>query len=225
MTRLTIVACLAALALAPDAARAEMIDFSYSWSMGPSSVYAAGTGSVAFSLKDGGTTGYQAGPNPTRLEGATISTTSSAGGAVAADSYSTDFALTLHLTDTASGQSGDVTFGATLGGTLTFDSSALSVAFDKPPVRQLRLGGRLYSVTIDPALVHVPAPGSSDPGSIDALVRVAPRASASNGPPPALTPQEAPEPASLLTGAVGAGLGALAWLRRRRRALSGPSAA
>jgi hypothetical protein len=211
MTRLAV---LAALALAP-AARAEMINFSYSWSMGSSSVYGAGTGSVAFSLKAGGTAGYQPGPAPTRLEGATITTTSSAGGDVAPDSYSAPFALTLHLTDAASGQSGDLTFGATLSGTLTADSSALSVAFDKPPTRQLRLGGRLYSVTIDPSLVHVPAPGSSDPGSIDALVRVTPRAAASAQPPPVT--QETPEPASLLTGAVGAGLGALAWLRKRRR--------
>jgi hypothetical protein len=213
MTRFAIIASL--LALLPAAARAEMIDFSYSWGMGPSSVYSAGTGSVAFSLKDGGTAGYQAGPAPTRLEGATITTTSSAGGAVAADSYSSNFALSLHLTDKASGQSGDLTFGAALKGTLTATGSALSVAFDKPPTRHLHLGGHLYSVTIDPSLVHVPAPGSSDPGSIDALVRVTPRASASSQPP---VTQETPEPASLLTGAVGAGLGALAWLQRRRRA-------
>jgi hypothetical protein len=218
MTRLTTLACLLALASVAAPARADMIDFSYSWSMGGSSVYSAGTGSVAFSLKDGGAAGYQPGPGPTRLEGATTTTTSSAGGDVAPDSYSAPFALTLHLTDKASGQSGDITFGAMLGGTMTADSSALTVAFDKPPVRQLRLGGRLYSVTIDPSLVHVPAPGSSDPGSIDALVRVTPRAAASSQPPPAVT--HAPEPASLLTGAFGAGLGALAWLRRRRAARS-----
>jgi hypothetical protein len=213
MTRLAILAALALASLACPA-RAEMINFAYSWGMDPSSVFGAGTGSVAFSLKGAGTAGYAPGPAPTRVEGATITTTSSAGGAVAPDSYAASFSLNLHLTDTASGQSGDVAFGATLSGTLTADGSALSVAFDKPPTRQLRLGGRLYSVSIDPSLVHVPAPGSSDPGSIDALVRVTPRASASVEP----QVQQAPEPAGLVTGAVGAGLSALAWLRRRRRA-------
>jgi hypothetical protein len=223
MPRFTVFACLVSLALAPGAARAEMIGFSYSWSMGPTSVYTGtnpdtadgtSTGSVTFALQGDGIGGHSIGSPAAKVAGATITTSSSGGGQFAADSYATSFSLTLHLTDQASGQSGDATFTASLSGTLTATSSELSAAFDSPVTRQLILGGHVYSVTIDPSLVHVPAPGSSDPGNIDALIRVV-GATNSNEPPQV---QDAPEPASLLTGAVGSALGLLAWMRRRRMA-------
>ena len=148
MPRLIAAFSLAALAvLIPTSARAEMIGFSYKWSIGPSAVYTGtnpdsgngmSTGSVAFALKPDGSADYALGAAATRVEGATITTSSSAGGELSRpDSYDTSFSLTLHLTDAASGQSGEAVFTASLSGALTADRSDLTAAFASPPHKKM----------------------------------------------------------------------------------------
>jgi hypothetical protein len=69
-----------------------------------------------------------------------------------------------------------------------------------------------YETTPTPIVVRPPLPKTSNepPGGSSP-----PPGGGSNNPPPTTT--QAPEPGTLLTGAVGSGLGLLAWVRGRRR--------
>src|SRR5947209_7115969 len=93
------------LALLGDAvqpqARADLIDFSYSWTIQPA-VIAGGTGAVTLSASPDGTGTYDTtSTTSTAVHGALITTTSSA--TSPPDTFDTPFNVTLHLTDTASG--------------------------------------------------------------------------------------------------------------------------
>lgn len=189
-------------------ARGEFVDFSYSWSVQPSAVIPGGTGSVTLALAADGSSSVELGSlTPTPIPGATVTTTSSASDPP--DSFNTNFSMKLHLTDTDSGASGDLTFAGTISGSLTATSSSLTSTFQNPMTQMLTLGNHVYSVTIDPTLINLPSPGSSAPALIDALV------TASTKPTP--LPQ-APEPTSLVLGATAIlGLAARRLLAARRR--------
>jgi len=188
-------------------ARAEMIDFSYSWTALPSSVIPGGTGSATFAVAPDGIASAELGsPTPVLVPGASITTTSSATNPP--DSFRTSFSLKLRLTDSTSGQAGDLTFSGSLVGTLTATESQLVSTFTDPLTQSLTLGNHLYSVTIDPTLINLPNPGSSAPALIDARVSVA-----------NTTVAKTPEPSSLVLGATAVlGLAARRALARRRRA-------
>jgi hypothetical protein len=193
-------------------ARAEFVDYSYHWSIAPSSVIPSGTGSALFALAGDGTASSEVGSaTPTKVPGATVTTTSSA--TTTPDTFSTTYGLTLQLTDSASGQSGNLTFSGTLSGTLTATSSALVASFSSPLTQQLDLGGHLYSVTIDPSLLNLPAPMAGTPAAINALVSVS---NGTNPPPP--PPTQTPEPSGLVLGATALLAGLYARRRARRKA-------
>ncbi len=202
-------------------ARAEMVGFSYHWASSPSVVVGTNpsnitgngisSGSVAFALAPAGSASSLLGGGPTTIPGATLTTTGSAP-LDAADSFASPFSMTLHLSDTASGTTGDLTFAGTVNGSLTISTSTLTADFASPLTQQLTLGGHVYSVTIDPAAAGIPPPGAATPGQINALVQVA----APPSPPAAPTPEP---PAVLLAGLALALLG-LACCRRARPRLA-----
>src|SRR5262249_7933593 len=106
--------------LGAGAARADMIDFSYSWSVDPGSVLVGtnpanvtgnglSSGSVAIATAADGASSAVLGGGQAVIPTATVTTTGSAP-PDAPDSFATPFSLKLHLTDTASGNAGDLTF-------------------------------------------------------------------------------------------------------------------
>ena len=206
-----------ALAALGGPARADSIDFSYTWTVLPGPVFTGtnpesgngmSTGSVVVTAAPAGTsTATLNSLSPAFIAGAEITTTSSATGLP--DSFSTPFQLQLELTDTLSGQSTTMLFSGTIAGELTATTSTLTSTFTSPASQSAVLGGREYFVAVDPMLANLPIPGSPTPALINATVVVNDREGGD-------TPiQETPEPGTLLLGA--AALGGLAvrrWLRR-----------
>jgi hypothetical protein len=133
----------------------------------------------------------------------------------APDTYNLGYNLTLHLTDKPSKQSGDLTFHGTITGTVTATSSHLTNNFSDPTTQKITLGHHTYSVTINPSLMTLAAPGSTSPPQINATVSVANVTGGGSGGGPPIS--GAPEPTSLTLGCLAScGWGLGAWLRRRR---------
>jgi hypothetical protein len=197
---------LAALLLCAGGARAELISFGYSWGGTPSTpASAAAAGSVALSLAADGSASAVGGGSPTFIPGATFVTTSTATDS-APDTFDVKYGLSLHLTDTESGEFADLTFSGTLSGSLTATGSTLLAVFDNPLTRTAVLGAHAYTVTISPIFFDVPGPGGT-PVQIGALVK----ADGNPGP----VPQQTPEPSSLLLAGLALPMVGAAWRRRR----------
>jgi hypothetical protein len=194
-------------------ARAEFINWSYSWSIGPAPVLASGTGTVAQALYHGGSeTGSQI------IRAAAITTSSSAT-AGKPDHFAKSFDLVLHLTDAQSHQSRNLTFHGLIVGTLTSSSSHLSeIILD--PIRGALLGKHLYLVTL-PSHLALMRPGASVIPILSATVRVQDVGFLYPGAQSAMihtaSVRPAPEPSTLALGGVGAVLLALRMVRRCRR--------
>lgn len=196
----------ALVVLSAGQAKAELVDYSYQWSVAPGSVLPGGTGSVTLATApDGSAMSTIGSPTPTLIPGATVTTTSAATNVP--DVFSVSFNMTVMLKDTASGATGSLTFKGHISGQLTATSATLNSIFDNPLTQTLTLGSHVYTVTIDPALLALPAPGSTTPASINALVTVN---NASNPIP------KAPEPSSLVLGATAVvGLISRRWMKRK----------
>jgi hypothetical protein len=174
-------------------ARAEMIDFSYQWTVQPSVLpgQPGSSGSVLLSTAQPGTGQATLGdPGGTTIPGATVTTNSSA--TVPPDSFLANFTMKLHLTDSTSNTSGNLTFSGTVSGTLTSTQSILTGTFHNPLTQTLTLGGHLYTVSID-ELFRPQPPGSA------ALVQISAGVTVSKPGHP--HPTGTPEPSSLLLGA------------------------
>jgi hypothetical protein len=137
--------------LGGDAAQAGYLNYSYHWGISPSPVFSSGTGSVAVALGRGGV-----GSNRILTEAVT---TSSSAPATHPDVFSKSFNLTLHLTDNASHQFGNLTFHGTITGTLSASRANLVEKFSTP-VEHITLGGRTYYVEL-PSSVWLRPPGSA----------------------------------------------------------------
>jgi hypothetical protein len=146
-----------------NAARAEFLDWSYNWGIGPRPVLASGTGTVAFAM-------YRGGMGAPVLPVAAV-TTSSAAPPQRPDQFASSFKLTLHLKDIPSGRSGDLVFRGTITGTLTSTSSNLVERF-AAATEQITLGRHTYDVTLYPSHFMLFRPGNPYVPKIDALVRV-----------------------------------------------------
>jgi hypothetical protein len=193
-------------------ARADFINWTYSWTHTPTVVAAdkGGTGGVSLTNHQGGT-----GSGNSDVVATQITTFSSA--TVNAPDHFTNknYSLILDLTDSASHQSGMLTFNGTLNGTLSATSANIKNTFLGPLTQHLDLGGNLYTITIGPYA----APGIPDAaqtGSIGAHISVLPESSqggvsGGGSPPPS---HGAPEPSTLLL--AGLGLSALVLVGWRR---------
>ena len=144
-------------------ARAEFMDWSYNWGIGPRPVLASGTGTVAFAL-------YRGGMGAPLLPAAAV-TTSSAAPPQRPDQFATSFRLTLHLTDIPTHRTGNLVFRGTITGTLTATSSHLIERF-AVATEQIMLGDHRYFVTLRPSTMRLLRPGSPVVPQIDAVVRV-----------------------------------------------------
>jgi len=212
------------LLLGGQSARADFMNWSYQWSIGPRPVFTGGTGTVAMALG-------QSGRGASHFQAAAVTTSSSAP-ASSPDRFNNSFNLTLHLTDRASHTSGNLTFQGRIRGTLTSSGAHLSETFSTS-LEHLRLGGHVYWVSLPNRLMLQP-PGASTVPSLTATVRVA------NvwNPPPRPHPRPlvaspmmvsiasvspaapAPEPPALLLSGVGIVLVSLGCLWRYRSALA-----
>jgi len=197
--------------LCGGAARAEYMDWSYRWSISPSPVLTSGTGSVTQTLFS-----YRSRPGGTRIPVAAVTTTSDAT-IHHPDVYNKTFHLTLHLTDLATRQSGNLTFTGVIRGTLTSNRAYLYESF-RYPVEHLTLGKHIYWVRV-PSYLRLMPPGSLVVPTYYASVTVLKRwlppapaihsittssvmaASIASGP---RISASAPEPSGLVLGSMGA---------------------
>lgn len=211
MKRLTPFAALALLLLAGARANADFIEWSYNWDRNPVSVLSdSGNGSVAFTNEPLKNATGSSDTVATNLKASSLAPASNP------DTLNNTgyYTLTLTLTDTASGQSGSLTFKGKLGGTFSADSANITNTFFAPGTntpessvtQTLFLGNNSYTVTIGPYSPPGP-PDSTNFGSIAAHVEVSSLVITNN----------TPEPSSLLLGLFGLS-GAGVFSRRKRRA-------
>ncbi len=119
-----------------------------------------------------------------------------------------EYKLTLHLTDSFSGDSGQLLFGGMLNGTLSTGGFDVKNSFTDPQTGSMTLGGRLYSVEIG----NYTPPALGGQGGIGAKVTV----TGPDVPTTAHPIQRAPEPSALALSIPGAFLLALGvWWKRR----------
>jgi hypothetical protein len=93
----------------------------------------------------------------TRIPVAAVTTTSAAMPRTP-DVYNKNFSLTLHLTDAATHQSGNLTFYGNIRGTLSYNSAHLYESF-RTPLEHITLGRHAYWVRL-PSYVQLMPPGS-----------------------------------------------------------------
>ena len=189
--------------LSGSAARADHIDWLYSWSRSPEKVYADGSTTSYIALT--GESEVPAGGN-TDVVAANLSVFSNAPNATPATFTHKPYTLTLTLTDGVSGDVGSLAFTGEFSGKVTTDSSNVSILFTGHNTQSLTLGQNLYTVTMD-AYAPPGPPGSSNVGSIGAHATVTVQ---SLSPPPSL-----PEPSSILLAVMALPAGVL-WKRRRQ---------
>jgi hypothetical protein len=213
-------ASLGLLILAGVHARAEPISWDFSWE--PSSLVIAadggGTGGVSLTLQP-----------PVGAQGnsdivATNLRTFSSAPVTTPDSIAQgNYGLTLTLTDTESGRSGNMTFTGFLAGTFSTTSSNVANTFTGETTKELELGSNKYRVAIGPYAPPGP-PGAANAGTISAHVdveRLPPDGGGGEEDPP---PDDedpdrpTPEPSTLVLSCLGMSfLGAASWRKRRAR--------
>jgi hypothetical protein len=251
-------ALLALLTLAVGAARADPVGFSYNVSISPGDLNAWGPGPISLSQSaaaDGSslTVNFGSGTStltavagsatatpggadfwsatPTAIPIATATSATIANGPAVNFSFNATPTITLHLTDTTSGTSGDVTLGGALGGSVFPDRSTSLGAGAAWGLwySSVTLGGHTYSVDVSNSGVALNAAGG-DPVTLFAQVYVDRPAPDWNpgGPPWAPGPggvdlSTAPEPSSLLLAGTAMSLVGLAASRRRRVIRAAPA--
>ncbi|HYT91666.1 MAG TPA: PEP-CTERM sorting domain-containing protein [Gemmataceae bacterium] len=184
-------AALILLLLGGASASADPIAWSYSWSSNPGVVTSddGSLGKVTFAPASGGPLfGSQTGGDG--VLAATLNASTPASGT--ATFTNQGYGLTLHLTDNASHESGDLTFSGALSGSLG-STGALTNSFQGDVAKSLSLGGNQYLVTV--GLFVPPAPDS--PGRLGANVTV----TGSGGSTTVIS--DVPEPTSLILASLG----------------------
>jgi PEP-CTERM motif len=193
------------LLFAGGQARADFIEWSYNWA--PSVTAVLSDTSVTSSLKLSNEPGATASGNSDIV--ATNITAMSDAPRGTPDTFDSNgnFSLKLHLTDLASGQATDLTFGAKFSGPLSSQSANVVVNFLSPTEYQVQLGNSLYHVMIGPYSPPGPPSQANNKGSIAATVTVDPT-----------NVRKAPEPGTLALSGIGLSfLGLASWRRRRRK--------
>jgi hypothetical protein len=203
MKRSTSLVALALLVLTGARARADFIQWSYNWNINPISVLSdSGNGSVSFTNQPLQTASGNSDTVATNLKANSLASVATPDTLNNTGAYT----LTLALTDTASHQSGTLTFTGKLSGSFSKNSANITNHFNSPTIQTLFLGLNSYTVSIGPYSPPGP-PDSTNLGSIAAHVDVS-----------SITPvaNPTPEPSALLLGLFGlSGAGAFSWRKRR----------
>jgi hypothetical protein len=197
------------LTLGTSGARADYLNWSYSWALSDGPTFPKGFTNVSFALVPGGKTGAATIP---------VGDFSTSSTAPAPESFSAGYDLTLALTDNATQDAGTLTYHGIISGTVGPTGTSLSNTFSNPS-QSLTLDGHVYHVSLD---ARTPIGGSSDPVShLHASVSVtggAPQPQDTGGgvqapPPPA---QQAPEPSGAVLACLGLSLVVAARRHRQR---------
>ncbi|HWG41866.1 MAG TPA: hypothetical protein VN688_03700 [Gemmataceae bacterium] len=181
-------------------ARAELIQWSYSWSRTPTEVHADSPGSGYIALTD---QGLKSAAGNSYLVATNLQAHSTAPSAHPDTFTNKTYTLGLFLQDQDSQKSGTVSFTGEFNGTLTAESSNIANTFTGQTTRTLVLGDHLYTVTIGPFTAPGPT-GAANSGSIAARADVT-----------ISTIFHLPEPSSFVLAAFG--VSGLLLVRRPRR--------
>jgi uncharacterized protein (TIGR03382 family) len=187
-----------ALSLAASSAHADPILWTYNWSRSPGEILADAPGTGKILLTDEKAT-QAAGSSD--IVATNLSTQSTATAADPDVFTHKDYTLSLAITDTASGQTGVLTFTGYLWGTLTAQSANIHNQFTGPQTLQVVLGQHLYTVTLGSYTQPGP-PSASNKGAISGHADVS------------VFVQTVPEPSGLVLAVLGM---SLLGLSRRRR--------
>jgi hypothetical protein len=206
-------------------ARADMItQWTYSWDTNPLSVAANGgamTGGInltALPLAAGATM-----TGDSNIPAVNLSTFSAAPTGMFDTFNKAPYALLFRLTDTTSGQSGNLTFNGQFDGTLSTTSAQIGNTFLSPGTQTLVLGQHTYTVALN-SYVAPGLPSATVFGSIGAHVSID---GVTSPPPPPPTPSgggtgvgvsDAPEPSTLLLAGLTLPAGLVWWRARRGKA-------
>ncbi len=196
------VALLALLTFA-GSTRADVINWSYSWSRTPTDVMAdsPGTGYVSLTAES-----LQNATGNSDIVATNIQSHSTASPSSPDKFTNAPYSLSLYLVDQASGDAGTLNFTGVLNGTLSALNSNIKNTFNNPVVQAIVLGANKYTVTMN-SFVPPGPPGSSTSGSIGAHATVKVEK---------IVIQDAPEPSTFVLAVLSLPLvGGMAWRRRR----------
>jgi hypothetical protein len=182
-------------------ARADFINWDYSWNPSSSAILADNPtlGRITLSSASGEAVGNS------YIVATNLRTLSSADPSSLATFTSAAYGLGLTILDEASGQTGTLNFSGTFDGTLSSKSAIISNAFTGPTTQSVQLGDHLYTVQIGPFAPPGP-PTATIAGSISALANVAVK--------------DVPEPSTLLLSGLCLSLCGAGWWWRRARSLA-----
>jgi hypothetical protein len=189
-------AVLAVLVFMPNAARADLIHWTYDWSASPRTINAnsPGTGTITLTNE-----AHNSATGDSDIVATNLRVHSNATSANPDIFSKKSYSLTLVLTDTASGASGTLVFTGQLSGTATVGSANITNTFTGIGVQSMVLGDNQYTVAIGPFTPPGP-PNAINSGSIGAHAKV--------------VIHHLPEPGAIVLGSIGISLLGLTWLRR-----------
>ena len=192
------------LCLGACGARAEMIQWSYSWSRSPAQVQADSPGTGYIALTDAG---KQMAAGNSYLVAANLQAHSTAPDGNPDVFTNKSYTLSLSLGDQASGASGNLIFTGEFNGTLTANISNITNTFLGATTQTLVLGNHLYTVTMDSFTGPGPT-GADNSGSISARAEVS-----------VSTIMDLPEPSGITLALVGAAGSIAGWFVTLRRSV------
>jgi hypothetical protein len=211
MTRLSprFVAAALVFGLAASTARAGFIPWSYQWEASPPVVLSDSSRLHDIAQPFGAVVLLGQGhpkdaSNHSEIVAVSLRTFSLASDGHPAIFTHAGYSLTVHLTDLASHQSGNLTFTGEFNGRLSRKHADIDNKFTGPRTQTLTLGNNLYTVHIGPFAPPGP-PSSGGTGAISADVSAHPAGVTT------------PEPSTLFLMSLGAlGLSVISWKKRRR---------
>jgi hypothetical protein len=197
----------ALLLLVNAPARADFIQWAYNWEPSATKVVADGGGTGYLALTDEPSKAASGSSNTVVTNFRAFSTAPTS----TPDTFThANYTFTLHLQDTASNATGNVTFSGFFSGGLTTNNANIKLNPTSPMTQQVTLGSNVYTVTLGNYSPPGP-PGAANAGSLNAIITAAP----SNG---GGTISSSPEPSSLLLAGLAVPcLGLSAWRTRRKQ--------